>query len=235
MAYTYDAQGRMASMTTWSDFAKRDGARTTTWQYDGRRGWLTRKLYPDQQGPAYQYWPSGRLKARVWARGLTTSYQYDAAGQLEGVSYSDKATAPVAYTYDRLGRRRTVTQNGAVTTCEYTAAGQLRKEAHRGGLLDGVVFENTYSDLLRRIAYQATNTSGQVLATANYGYDAATRLSVVSSGDISAQYEYLENSGLVGRIDYQYGGASRMKTIKTYHDIGNRKRAKVNGQHVSGE
>ena len=30
VAYTYDAQGRMASMTTWSDFAKREGARTTT-------------------------------------------------------------------------------------------------------------------------------------------------------------------------------------------------------------
>ena len=58
---------------------------------------------------------------------------------------------------------------------------------------------------------------------------------MVSSGDISAQYEYLENSGLVGRIDYQYGGASRMKTTKTYDDIGNRKRAKVNGQQEDYE
>lgn len=82
VAYTYDAQGRMVSLTTWSDFAKREGARTTTWQYHPRRGWLTGKLYPDQKGPKYDHTSAGKMKSRLWARGILTSYAYDEAGRL---------------------------------------------------------------------------------------------------------------------------------------------------------
>ena len=72
--YTYDAQGRMKTMTTWSDFSQRKGARTTTWNYDPQRGWLAAKLYPDNQGPTYEYYTSGKVKSRKWARGIVTTY-----------------------------------------------------------------------------------------------------------------------------------------------------------------
>lgn len=36
--YSNDAQGRMQTMTTYQDYTKRQGASTTTWQYDARLG-----------------------------------------------------------------------------------------------------------------------------------------------------------------------------------------------------
>jgi hypothetical protein len=45
--YTYDAQGRMRTMKTWQSFAGNAGTATTRWNYDGYRGWLASKDYPD--------------------------------------------------------------------------------------------------------------------------------------------------------------------------------------------
>ena len=43
--YTYDAQGRVKTMTTWQNFASQTGAATTAWNYDQYRGFLTGKIY----------------------------------------------------------------------------------------------------------------------------------------------------------------------------------------------
>jgi YD repeat-containing protein len=64
VAYGYDSQGRMRSMTNWSSFSGQTGARVTTWQYDTNRGFLTRKLYADTNGPSYTYTPAGRMRTR---------------------------------------------------------------------------------------------------------------------------------------------------------------------------
>ncbi len=58
-------------------------------------------------GPLYTYTPAGRLESRTWARGVTTTYTYDIAGELSGVAYSD-STPALSYGYDRLGRLATV-------------------------------------------------------------------------------------------------------------------------------
>jgi YD repeat-containing protein len=57
--------------------------------FDGvRRGVLIaeslwpNKAYADGKGPAYSYSAAGRLKSRVWARGITTTNVYDNAGGL---------------------------------------------------------------------------------------------------------------------------------------------------------
>jgi len=62
----------------------------------------------------YDYTEAGRLETRVWKRGVTTSYDYNEAGELETVSYSGgSVTTPgVQYTYDRVGRRKTVSRDG---------------------------------------------------------------------------------------------------------------------------
>jgi YD repeat-containing protein len=86
-----------------SDFDK------TSWFYDPATGLLEQKLYADGHGPAYTYTADGKLATRTWARGITTTYEYDALGQLESVTYSDD-TPSVTYTYDRLGRQKTVSQ-----------------------------------------------------------------------------------------------------------------------------
>ena len=136
--YTYDAQGRMKTMTTWQKFASGQGAATTTWNCDPQRGWLVSKVYADGRGPIYTYSPGGRLTSRLWARGILTKYSYDAAGQLSAIAYSD-GTPSVSYTYDRLGRRAQIASGpNCCTTLAYNDAGQLLSETHGEGPLMGL-------------------------------------------------------------------------------------------------
>src|SRR5258706_6224313 len=51
VAYGYDAQGRKTNMITWTNFATRTGAATTSWKFNGYRGFMTNKLYADGKGP----------------------------------------------------------------------------------------------------------------------------------------------------------------------------------------
>jgi len=50
VGYSFDAQGRMKTMTNWGTFILSAGARVTTWHYDTLRGWLTIKVYDDGKG-----------------------------------------------------------------------------------------------------------------------------------------------------------------------------------------
>src|SRR5207244_4009427 len=81
-AYVFDYQGRMTWMTNWTGFASGAGVRAVNWTYNGNRGFLTTKTYPDGYGPAYGYTPAGRLRTRYSALDLATSYNTNAAGDL---------------------------------------------------------------------------------------------------------------------------------------------------------
>ena len=88
--------------------------------YNPYRGSLGSKEYPDNTGPSYTYYPSGRLHERTWARNsLKTTYAYNAAGQLTSIDYSD-STPDVNYTYDRRGRQLTASQGGSTATRAYS-------------------------------------------------------------------------------------------------------------------
>jgi YD repeat-containing protein len=82
VGYTYDPQGRMKTMTTWTNYASASGAAVTTWNYDPYRGWLASKRYADSTGPDYTYSAAGRLKTRTWSRTgigglrIVTTYSY---------------------------------------------------------------------------------------------------------------------------------------------------------------
>ena len=52
-------------------------------------GFVTQKLSADGQGPCYTYTDDGNLATRTWARGVTTSYTYDAWGSLTSTTSSD--------------------------------------------------------------------------------------------------------------------------------------------------
>ncbi len=112
VAYSYDAQGRMALLTTWTNFTNGSGTSAASWLYDGYRGWLTNKLYADGKGPLYSYTLAGRLAVRSWARGTRTTNAYDAAGNLLTVTYND-GTPDMTNVYDRRGRLVGVTNGTA--------------------------------------------------------------------------------------------------------------------------
>jgi RHS repeat-associated protein len=212
--YTYDSQGRMKTMTTWTNFASNAGAAVTTWNYDDSRGFLTNKAYADGKGPNYTYTSAGRLKTRNWVRGITSTYGYDNAGGLSTVSYSD-STPGLGYGYDRQGHQIAVTNGATVCNWTFNDLGQMTSESYTGGPLDGVSVTNGYDALLRRTNLTAL-AGGIRLSSANYGYDTVSRLQTVSDGTNSASYGYVENSPLVGNIVFQRNGQIVMTTIKQY-------------------
>ena len=213
--YGYTAQGRMQTMTNWSAFPS-GGARVTMWNYAPYRGWLSGKTYDgNTAGPSYGHTTAGRLQSRAWARGVSTTYSRNLAGDLAGVSYSD-STAGVAYGFDRRGRQTTITQGSITTTRTLDDAGNLLSESYSGGPLSGLSVTNGYDPYLRRTSLVLLSAQGTVLASTAYGYGQTSRLQSVSAGLISAGYAYLANSALVGPIGFTNNGTQRMTTTKQY-------------------
>lgn len=213
--YAYDAQGRMKTMTTWTNFASNAGAAVTTWNYDGERGFMTNKAYADGKGPGYTYTPAGRLATRTWARGIVTTYAYDTAGGLTNTSYSDGVTPSVTHSYDRLGRQSAAIWNGITDTLNYNQANQLLSESFSSGPLSGMAITNGYDADLRRTNLSVLASGSQLLAS-TYGYDPVSRLQTVNDGTNYAAYSYLANSALVGQILFTNNGILRMVTTKQY-------------------
>ena len=180
----------------------------TTWQYDAATGLLTNKLYADGKGTAYTYDTAGRLASRTWVRGITTAYSYDAAGNLTGINYSD-TTPSVSFTYDRLGRQRTITDILGTRTNEYDAATlQLIAEKRP----DGTTLGRAY-DEMGRSAGLALGSDYSV----TYSYDTVGRFSSISSSVSSAQsavsYSYLPNSDLIAGYTLSPGGSAVPLTV----------------------
>jgi len=209
VAYTYYVQGRMKTMKTWKNFAANSGAATTTWNYNPYRGWLDNKRYDDNHGPNYTNTPAGRLKNRLWARGILTSYTYNNAGDPSTTIYSD-TTPGVTNAFDRRGRVITVLNGGTTTSHSYDDAGNLLIESYAGGPLGGVGVTNIYDNFLRRTNVATVGTSTR------YTYGEASRMATVSDGTNTATYSYLANSPLVSQISFANTGTVRMITTKAY-------------------
>ncbi len=68
-------------------------------------------------------------------------------------------------------------------TLTYNLAGQLLTEAFSGGPLNGLTVTNGYDNCLRRTQLSLLSPGSQLLASAAYGYAAASRLATVSDGN----------------------------------------------------
>ncbi len=228
--YTYDAQGRVKTLTTWQDFAGSTGVATTTWDYDPERGWLSGKRYHDNTGPAYTYWPSGRLKTRDWVRTVSPSgsrlratYTYNNAGELWTVVYNDTAaarpTSPVTQAYDRLGRPLTTTDAAGLLTRSYQN-GRLDDEVYSGsGLLSGQLVSRA-QDSLQRLQTLTPGASALAIPAIGYGYDNASRLQTITRGIMhTATYGYLANSSLIETVTLREGSAIRLTTTRVYDKL----------------
>lgn len=219
VAYTYDYAGRMKTMQTWQNFAANSGIAATTWTYDGYRGLLTNKTYDNENaGPGYTYTSGGRLKTRVWARGITTTYNYDYAGGLTNVAYSD-TTSSVTNTYDRLGRVIQVGTSNQVCQYQYNLAGELLMETNTAGFMAGLAVTNGYDAYMRRTDLTALGSG--VLSHTAYGYTNDSRLWTVSDGTNNATYSYVAYSPLVSQITFKSNSVTAMTITKQY-DLLNR-------------
>ncbi|MFM1945063.1 MAG: hypothetical protein RI897_4045 [Verrucomicrobiota bacterium] len=216
VGYGYDLQGRMTSMTNWTTFdplGEGTGERVTTWEYSPTRGALIKKQFAGESDTTddYEYTLAGRLHKRIWERGVTTTYAYTEAGDLEQVDYSD-TTPDVEYTYDRQGRPELIECAGIQTTLAYNDANQVLSESYSQGILSGLVVSRAFDSYLR-LQSLGLNTSSALSTTFGYGDDG--RLQTVTSGGNTAQYQYLEKSRLIREIAFAQG-TDAMTTTRTY-------------------
>ncbi len=212
--YSYDSQGRVATLSTWQNDSNNSGVAVTTWSYDPSRGWLNSKTYADGNGPSYTYLPSGRLGTRTWARGVTTTYSYNNAGDLAAVTYSD-STPTVSLTYTRLGQLLTTADAAGTCTYTYDPSGQLQNESYgTTGLLAGNSITRSFDSLDRLGSFSLGS-----LPSLSYTYDSASRIQALSSGSNSVSYSYQANSNLIGTITFQSGGA-QLTTNRVYDNLG---------------
>ncbi|HOR97222.1 MAG TPA: hypothetical protein PLZ74_02490, partial [Kiritimatiellia bacterium] len=137
VAYEYDTAGRRIAMATTRDdtfdfssvtnssiLNPNSSLDVTRWLYDNATGLLTNKVYADGSRVRYTYTEGGLLATRVWSRGVTTAYSYDALGQLININYSD-ATPDVAFAYDRMGNMVSVTDASGIRVFTHDPDGKM--------------------------------------------------------------------------------------------------------------
>lgn len=170
VSFTYDSDGRRASMT--------DSTGTTTYSYDHigtplsvsvtYTGLPTRAI-------TYSYYPDGS-RASMGTPAGTYSYTYDAAGRLVGLSTPGFVAS---WTYAPNGWLLAQTVNGATTSYEYNARGFLTRLTNHdawGNVLSD--FQNLqYDGVGNRTGMTVSFPAQPNLAGAtNYGYDAKNQL-----------------------------------------------------------
>jgi RHS repeat-associated protein len=169
--YTYDDLGRRQTMSV-------PGQSTITYGYDATD--LVSSISQGSTSVTWQRDGAGRTSS-VHQPGVTTTYRYDAASQLTGITSTTPSGDPIgdlAYTYDANGRiatlagslaRVTIPSTGPPVT--YDDADQLTS---RGGTSFGY-------DAAGNLTSDGTNT---------YTWDARGQLSGVTGPGVSASYEY---------------------------------------------
>jgi RHS repeat-associated protein len=203
--YTYDVAGRKTTETNallqGTEYAY-DGANdlisltdgnnhTTQWGYDVY-GNVTSKTNVGTQVLTYQYDADNRLTNRWSLARTNTAYAYDNVGNLTNVIYPSD-TPSLYFIYDADNRMISMGDAFGWTTNTYTQIGQLASETGPWPS-DAVTF--TYSNQLR------TKLDLQQLSAADwiqsYGYDAANRLTNITSPGGTFIYTY--NTGLNGYV-----------------------------------
>ncbi|MBN2716967.1 MAG: RHS repeat protein [Deltaproteobacteria bacterium] len=218
--YVYDDFGRRYEMVTFQDgdftgeeFPAGVTGNVTRWHYDDASGMLLAKEDAAGEQVQYTYDAAGKLKTRVWAANGTTTYGYDnATGEMLSVDYSDD-TPDLGFTYDRLGRQKTVTDAVGSRTFYYDPD-SLQQVAEE---ISGIYNETLYRkyDALGR----ADSISLGAEYNVDYGYDELGRFAMVDYGDDTAVYSYVPDSALLSgmqtsvvQTSYSYEPKRNVKT-----------------------
>ena len=186
--YTYNAAGSLLTL--------KDGKnQQTSWAYN-QFNQVTNKA--DNGGTTmfrYLYDPNGRLTNRWTPAFGATTCRYDAVGNLTNVDYLSSTDINLAY--DALNRVTNQVDAAGTTRYTFTDDGQLFTE-------DGPFTSDTLTNLYHssvpglRIGFSLQQSSGTW--TNGFGYDAARRLTNVTSPAGAFSYQYVGASRLVGKI-----------------------------------
>lgn len=209
VSYTYDAQGRMRTMST--------ATGVTTWNYSPSRGWLDAKVDAAGKAVSYTYTPAARLLSRKWARGVITNYGYDKYGDLKSTNYSD-GTPGVSMSYNQNGQLWKVSDTAGIHTFTYDLGGKIRIDSIKNGVLGGITSNRRVDSLYRQGGFYASRNASP-LVDYTYTYDGASRLDTVTSGSQSVQYAYKANSSLVDSMAFKNSGSTVLTTSYNFVEL----------------
>jgi RHS repeat-associated protein len=229
---TYDSQGRLKTLATWRDFVDEMSfdstvsKAVTTWNYSATRGWLENKRYVDGRGPSYEYYPSGSLKRRTWARtvdgaAVTTDYTYTKVGELSGIDYSDSTVDVTDIAFDRLGRRTGITDAAGTLTTTFeglTPFADDESYSTGSGVLAGLAVARGRDTKLRPSTLEVSEA-----VSVGYSYRDGSRLDTVSASvggtTTDHTYTYKTNSALIDQLVQKRSGATVLTTTKVFDKL----------------
>jgi RHS repeat-associated protein len=220
VAYSYDNAGRMSDTVV-------GGTQTTSYSYDNANrmtsvskpdGSVETKTYDSTTADltsvvsvksgttiatsTYAYDSLGR-KTSDTGSGYTTSYSYDAAGQLTAEARTGTSAYSISYTYDNAGNRATKTLGGTTENYSYddanklTAAGGKSYTYDAAGNTTGVSWSGGSTSLTWNGAgYLKSASDGST--TINYAYNGLGQR-VGKSGGASASY-ILSDDGIDSQV-----------------------------------
>ncbi|MDB5337904.1 MAG: repeat-associated core domain protein, partial [Planctomycetaceae bacterium] len=228
VAYTYDAAGSRTSMTTQDGFA-------VHYEYDALERLVRVSDASNATLATLGYDNVGRLNSETYGNGATTTYGFDANGQVGTIIHRNAGNTILArfdYVYDALGRPVKLTTLDGETDYVYDLASQLIEVDLPGGR----VIKYDYDAAGNRIS---VNDNGVIT---NYETNDLNQYS--DSGDATFTYDgagnMLTRTDSTGLTTYAYDAANRLKTVTgpadtwiyEYDALGNRVASTHNGQRT---
>jgi RHS repeat-associated protein len=233
-SFTYDAAGNRRTRTDFNGV-------TTTYQYDVN-GRLSRRSYSDGSEVIFTYTPTGqrstvtdtrgvtsyfyddrdRLSRQVVPEGYELAYTWDAAGNRISIAalLGDETTLGTTYTYDEVGRMKSVidSQRG-VYSYAHDAASQRTSLSYPNGVVTSYVY-----DEVGRLDEVRTVSDSEVIQSYDYQLGpAGNRLAVTELDGTARSYEYDLLYQLTNERVVDGSGAFIYQKAFAYDAVGNRR------------
>jgi RHS repeat-associated protein len=217
VSYTYDAAGHPKTVA--------DGTGTSTFTYDNEdrpltitspgaanpfkytynpNGTLSSRTYPDGRAITYAYDDDGHITGQT-AGSQTTTYTYDAAGNLTATKLPTTTAVTEARTYDRAGRLASLSEGTGARYFQRDDDGRITADYFKDATTTGLADRYAYDDAGRmtRACTDTSTTDSCLTGTSGstYSYDKVGNLTTSSSSTSTRTSTYDAADQLTKRVE----------------------------------